>query len=196
MPSPSALRVARSELLLGADPAAKIARADGLVRAWLQADAAHRAVYIATAQAWDGRMRALIDGHRDSADEPRLVTVEEPTELAHALGLHSRPDTLIVVDCLTFWLTATLMQALVPDESDAYLAGERGGAVHLYDAVRACAGPLVLISHHGDAQHQPQHTDLASLLYTLDVLDQQAVGACERVTLMSGELPMLIKGAA
>ena len=34
-----------------------------------------------------------------------MVTVEEPLALAQAIAQHSRPDTLVVVDCLTLWLT-------------------------------------------------------------------------------------------
>ena len=33
-------------------------------------------------------------------------------ELAHAIGQHSRADTLVVVDCLTLWLTERLMPAV------------------------------------------------------------------------------------
>ncbi len=192
------LRVARSELVLGGTPEAKIDRADALAQAWLEAQASHRVVFIATAQSWDGQMRALIDRHhrRRAADARRQVCVEEPTELAHALGQHSRPDTLIVVDCLTFWLTATLMQALLPDESDAWMAGERPPAPALSDALRACAGPVVLIGQHAGTPPQPARRDLRAILQTLDSLDQQAVGACERVTLMAGGLPMLVKGLA
>lgn len=193
------LRVARSELVLGGEPSAKIARAEALANAWLDAGADHRSVYIVTAQSWDGEMRALIERHRPPAGVAarRMATVEEPTELAHALGLHSRPDTLIVVDCLTFWLTATLMQALVPDAADGSRAGERQPApITFPEAVQACAGPLVLISHHADPAAQPERAGLAALVRTLDTLDQQAVAACERVTLMSGGLPLLLKGLA
>lgn len=193
------LRVARSELVLGGEPPAKIARAEALAAAWLAAAPDHRAVYIATAQTWDGEMRSLIERPRPPAGSAarRMATVEEPTELAHALGLHSRPDTLIVVDCLTFWLTATLMQALVPDASEAHAQGRSPiPPITFPEAVQSCAGPLVLISHHADPQRQPARNDLASLVRTLDTLDQQAVAACERVTLMSGGLPMLIKGLA
>ena len=102
------LHVARSELVLGGQKSGKTARAESLAAAWLALDASHEAVYIATAQAWDDEMRERIARHRmDRAVRvPRMRTVEEPFALAHAIGSHSDPRTLVVVDCLTLWLTA------------------------------------------------------------------------------------------
>ena len=56
-------------------------------------------------------MRERIARHRRdrAARVPRMATVEEPLALAHAIGRHSRADTLVVVDCLTLWLTTLLM---------------------------------------------------------------------------------------
>ncbi|HSW18078.1 MAG TPA: bifunctional adenosylcobinamide kinase/adenosylcobinamide-phosphate guanylyltransferase [Ramlibacter sp.] len=192
------MRVARSELILGAEAAGKMARAEALAQAWVAAQPGRRAVYVDTAQGWDSQMRALIERHRDgSGAGGRMITVEEPTELAHALGAHSRPDTLIVVDCLTFWLTATLMQALEPDHSGDFSASDHARPpVRMFDAVRACAGPLVLVSHQLHVAPAIGRHDLNALLDTLDTLDQQAVGACERVTLMSAGMPLTLKEVA
>jgi adenosylcobinamide kinase / adenosylcobinamide-phosphate guanylyltransferase len=108
------LSIARSELILGGQKSGKTARAEMLAAAWLAQAPEHRAVYIATAQAWDEEMRDRIARHQRQRAErvPRMATLEEPLELAHAIGRHSRADTLIVVDCLTLWLTALLMPAV------------------------------------------------------------------------------------
>jgi adenosylcobinamide kinase/adenosylcobinamide-phosphate guanylyltransferase len=52
-------------------------------------------------------MRKRIARHRaDRAQRlPGVVTVEEPLALADAIRQHSAPGTLLVVDCLTLWLT-------------------------------------------------------------------------------------------
>jgi adenosylcobinamide kinase/adenosylcobinamide-phosphate guanylyltransferase len=80
------LHVARSELILGGQKSGKTARAESLAAAWLDRSPDHRAVYIATGQAWDEEMRERIARHRrDRAERvPRMETVEEPVELAHA----------------------------------------------------------------------------------------------------------------
>jgi len=184
--------VASSELILGAAASGKTCRVQALVDAWTAAAPRHQAVYIDTATSWDAEMRAFIDRQRSLGGASSRVRVEQPVELAHALGVHSRPDTLVVVDGLTFWLTATLMHALAPDGTDAWEAGLRP-PVRLSDAVRACAGPLVLVSSRLAAPPSAAQADLRSITDTLDEVDQQAVGVCERVTLMSAGLALTLK---
>jgi len=101
------LTVARSEFILGGQKSGKSRRAELLARQWISALPDHRAVLIATAQPWDDEMRARIARHQaDRAERvPGMVTVEEPLALAKAIVQHSRPNTLVVVDCLTLWLT-------------------------------------------------------------------------------------------
>jgi adenosylcobinamide kinase/adenosylcobinamide-phosphate guanylyltransferase len=190
------LRVARSELILGGQKSGKTRRAEDLAAAWLAQDAAHRAVYIATAQAWDEEMRERIARHRtDRAQRvPRMETVEEPHALAHAIGTHSRADTLIVVDCLTLWLTARLMPAR-PHSDPLAQAGE--GARHtIGDAIARCAGPIVLISNEIGQGVVPLGADARNFVDALGSLNQEAAAACERVTLMSAGLGLTLKDSA
>jgi len=212
------LRVARSELILGGQKSGKTARAESLAAVWLDESPQHRAVYIATAQAWDEEMRERIARHQRQRAErvPRMETVEEPRELAQAIGQHSRADTLIVVDCLTLWLTALLMPAVPhlgqpagphpsPPPAGEGISGSlplRGragvGAPHegIAAALRACAGPIVLISNEIGSGVIPMGQDTRAFVDALGGLNQQAAAACERVTLMSAGLPLVLKGSS
>lgn len=109
----NSLHIARSELILGGQKSGKSRRAEALAQCWLARSADHKAVLIATAQPWDLEMRQRIARHQ--ADRllrvPGMTTVEEPLQLARAIGAHSDANTLIVVDCLTLWLTNCLMPA-------------------------------------------------------------------------------------
>ncbi len=113
-----ALTLARSEFILGGQKSGKSRRAELLARDWLAQSTQHKAVLIATAQPWDDEMRERIARHqRDRAERvPGMTTVEEPLHLADAIQRHSQPDTLVVVDCLTLWLTNWLMP-IEPTES-------------------------------------------------------------------------------
>lgn len=106
-----AISLARSELILGGQKSGKSRRAERLAQAWLEGGNTHQAVLIATAQPWDEEMQARIARHQaDRAVRvPGMRTLEEPRQLAQAIRAHSRPDTLLVVDCLTLWLTNWLM---------------------------------------------------------------------------------------
>ncbi len=103
----SALSIARSELILGGQKSGKSRRAELLAQGWLAQHGDHRAVLVATAQPWDEEMRQRIARHQSdrAVRVPGMVTVEEPLDLAAALRQHSTPQTLLVVDCLTLWLT-------------------------------------------------------------------------------------------
>lgn len=98
-----ALRIARSELILGGQKSGKSRRAELLAQTWLGTSASHRAVLIATGQPGDEEMRQRI--HRHQADRALRVlgmeTVEEPLALAQTMTQYSRADTLVVVDCLS-----------------------------------------------------------------------------------------------
>lgn len=189
------LRVARSELVLGSGAGGRSARAEALARAWTSSGAGRQAVCIETTQSWDEELRGLVDRCRRQppGGTAQLPRVEEATELAHALGAHSRPDTLIVVDCLSFWLTASLMQAMGPEEAATPGTAARGRPLRMIDAVNACAGPLVLVSSRIESPRTVSPPDMARMVATLDTLEQQAALACERVTLMSGGLPLTLK---
>jgi adenosylcobinamide kinase / adenosylcobinamide-phosphate guanylyltransferase len=190
------LRVARSELILGGQKSGKTARAEALAAGWLAASPAHRAVYIATAQAWDAEMRERIARHRrDRAQRvPTMETVEEPTELARAIGAHSREDTLVVVDCLTLWLTARLLPAAGALHDTARAAPTDDPDTAIARAIATAKGPLVLVSNEIGLGVIPLGPENRAFVDTLGRLNQQAARACERVTLMAAGLPLLLKG--
>jgi adenosylcobinamide kinase/adenosylcobinamide-phosphate guanylyltransferase len=184
------LRVARSELILGGQKSGKTRHAEDLAAVWLSQDSAHRAIYIATAQAWDDEMRERIARRKmDRAQRvPRMETVEEAHELARAIGAHSRADTLIVVDCLTLWLTARLMAA--NEEAETVGGGE------IRAALSRCAGPVILISNEIGQGVVPPGPDARNFVDALGTLNQEAAAACERVTLMSAGLAITLKGSS
>ena len=111
------LTAARSEFILGGQKSGKSRRAELVARQWLDASPDHRAVLIASAQPWDDEMRERIARHQQDRAErvPGMATVEEPLALADAIVQHSRPNTLVVVDCLTLWLTNLRMPMEVDD---------------------------------------------------------------------------------
>lgn len=64
-------------------------------------------VFVATAQAWDDEMRQRIRRHQDDRP-PRFRTVEAPLGVPELVANPGAGDVLIV-DCLTLWLTNELL---------------------------------------------------------------------------------------
>lgn len=63
--------------------------------------------YIATAQALDSEMDQRIEHHRDRRPA-HWLTIEQPLQLAAAIE-QAPADALILVDCLTLWVTNCLL---------------------------------------------------------------------------------------
>jgi adenosylcobinamide kinase/adenosylcobinamide-phosphate guanylyltransferase len=185
--------VVRSTFILGGQRSGKSRRAEMLARQWIDVSPGHRALMIATGQAWDDEMRERIERHK--ADRalrvPGMATVEEPLALAEALTRHSDANTLIVVDCLTLWLTNLTMPAdpaqALP-EAAVIAAGE-----DLCAAIAAAPGPLVLVGNEIGLGVIPMGREVRAFVDALGRLNQQVAAACERVTLMAAGLPLTLK---
>ena len=188
------MNIARNELILGGQKSGKSRRAELLAREWLAQSPAHRAVLIATAQAWDDEMRARIARHqRERAERvPGLAPVEEPRDLAAALARHGAADTLVVSDCLTLWLTHWLMP--MDSESNRPPALDwQAQAAHFFEALAACPGPVVLVGNEIGLGVIPLGREVRAFVDALGTLNQRAAAACERVTLMAAGLPLILK---
>lgn len=75
-----------------------------------------RRVFIATAEPFDDEMRLRVARHaRERAD--RFATIEAPRELEAAIErLSASPPDVVVIDCLTLWLSNLLLADLREEE--------------------------------------------------------------------------------
>ena len=190
--------VARSELILGGQKSGKSRRAEQQAHTWLQQSPQHRAVMIATAQPWDDEMRERIARHRaDRAKRvPGMTTVEEPLHLAQVIGQYSTLHTLLVVDCLTLWLTNWMMPpegAVKDDEKSGQASQIQAPIAMLLEAIRAAPGPVVLVGNEIGLGVIPMGREVRAFVDALGSLNQSVAQACECVTLMAAGLPLRLK---
>ena len=170
------------ELILGGQKSGKSRAAESRAAAWL-ATPGHEALLVATAIAGDHEMAARIARHRlDRARRvPGLRTLEEPRALAPVLQAHGDAHRLLIVDCLTLWLT----NLLLPLEGPAVgAAGVDAATDELIDALRACRGPVVLVSNEIGLGVSPLSAEARRFIDALGTLHQRLAGVCEPVTLM------------
>ena len=188
-----------TELILGGQKSGKSRRAELLARDWLAQSADHRAVLIATGLAWDDEMRERIARHqRDRAERvPGLQTVEEPHDVAAALTRLSTPHTLLVVDCLTLWLTHWTMPVGVEtmnfEQKQALARDWKAQAAMFLEAVRKSPGPVVLVGNEIGLGVIPMGREVRAFVDALGTLNQQVAQVCPRVTLMAAGLPLTLK---
>ena len=192
------LTIARSELILGGQKSDKSRRAESLAAEWLAASPRHSALLMATAEAHDDEMRARIACHQaDRAQRvPNIQTLEEPHDLAAALAHCGGADTLIVVDCLTLWLTHWMFgQEENLEQKQALAHGWPAQAARFFEALEKAPGPVVLVGNEIGLGVIPLGSQVRAFVDALGLLNQQAAQACARVTLMAAGLPLHLKGA-
>ncbi|MEG1969545.1 MAG: bifunctional adenosylcobinamide kinase/adenosylcobinamide-phosphate guanylyltransferase [Burkholderiaceae bacterium] len=178
------------EFILGGQKSGKSRTAESRAGEWLAAPG-RAAVLIATAQPGDAEMAARIARHRSDrvARVPGLSTVEEPVQLAAAIARLSQPQTMVVVDCLTLWLTQLALPLAGEPATDAELEIARAD---LGRALIAAPGPVVLVSNEIGLGLSPLSPEARRFVDALGRLHQEVAAACERVTLMVAgcELPI------
>ena len=170
------------ELILGGQRSGKSAAAERRAAAWLQGAAA-QATFIATALAGDPEMRERIARHRvdRAARVPAMSTVEAPTALPDALRASSQAGRLVVIDCLTLWLTNLLMPMAGPAlDAQAWSRVEED----LVDALKAAPGPWVVVSNEIGLGLSPMSGEARRYVDALGRLHQRVAAVCDRVTLM------------
>jgi adenosylcobinamide kinase/adenosylcobinamide-phosphate guanylyltransferase len=94
--------------------------------------------FIATATAGDEEMAVRIARHRTERPQ-RWETIEEPLHLDAALA-RTREDALVIVDCLTLWVSNLLAAGAAEEEIDEH-------AAHAARRAAARAAPVVAVSN-------------------------------------------------
>src|SRR5687767_13128462 len=136
--------------------------------------------YVATAQALDDEMQHRIDRHR--AQRPvSWQTVEAPDQLAAAL--RAQPPAILLVDCLTLWLS----NALLLDFDEAAPTAP----VRRWDAERSAflqwlaqyRGVVLLVSNEVGSGIVPASALARRFQDEQGRLNQQVAALCDSVTL-------------
>lgn len=182
------------EFIMGGQRSGKSRRAEVLAQKWLAQNSSNAAVMVATAQAWDDELRLRISRHQADRAE-RVVgmqTVEEPYALGETIVRLSQAHTLIVVDCLTLWLTNFLMPMPIADQP----ASPRDTTLpiaNLLSAVKKAAGPVILVGNEIGMGVIPMGAEVRQFVDELGRLNQAVANACQRVTLMVAGHAMVVK---
>lgn len=180
------------ELLIGGQKSGKSRRAESMAAQWLAGAPERRALLLATAESGDEEMQRRIARHQQDRAErvPGLATQETGLDLALALRQYSRPDTLLIVDCLTLWLTRCLM----PLQPAAHPLPDMALILpQLTATLGSCPGPVILVSNEIGLGVIPLGRETRAFVDMLGSLNQQAAAACDKVTLMAAGLPLALK---
>ncbi len=138
--------------------------------------------YLATATAGDAEMTARIAHHR-ARRGPDWRVVEEPLDLVGALDRNAAQGNMVLVDCLTLWLS-NLMFA----ERDIEREAER-----LCAWLTAAPGPVVLVSNEVGLGLVPETALGRSFRDAQGRLNQQVAAVVTEVAFVAAGLPLWLK---
>ncbi|UOG92762.1 MAG: bifunctional adenosylcobinamide kinase/adenosylcobinamide-phosphate guanylyltransferase [Candidatus Thiothrix sulfatifontis] len=147
--------------------------------------AACEVIYIATAQAHDAEMHARIAHHRTSRPA-HWQTVEEPIALAATLQRYATPGRLLLVDCLTLWLTNLLCST-----DTECLARETQA---LLTCLPRLPADLLLVSNEVGLGVVPLGELTRRYVDHAGQLHQQLAAQADTVIFMVAGLPQVLKG--
>lgn len=171
--------MAAHQLIVGGQRSGKSRHAEALALRWLRAAPTHRVSMLATATAHDDEMQARIASHR--ADRPAgFATLEEPLHLSRALAAADAPGLLIVVDCLTLWLTNWLM----PFEAAPDLSGWQQERARLMALLPGLQARVLFVSNEVGWGLSPMSSELRHYVDELGWLNQAIAARCADLTLM------------
>lgn len=179
------------ELIIGGAKSGKSRTAERRALDWLANGPQRSATLVATSfpgeVTGDLEMVERIARHRtDRALRiPALQTVEAPSHLGRTVRALDAPDRIILVDCLTLWLTQCLMP---PDCATGDLAlptlSWEQEQEELLDALRLSSAPVVLVTNEIGLGVMPMSREARSFVDALGVLHQTVAERCASVTLM------------
>lgn len=178
-------------LVLGGARCGKSAHAESLAAA-----SGKEVIYIATAQAGDGEMAARIARHRQQRNQT-WTTVEEQIALGAAVARWSGPGRLVLVDCLTIWLSNLLFseQKNFPEIGEiippACFQKER---VDFLQSLEQAAGDVILVSNEVGMGVIPQGAISRWFVDEAGRLNQAVAARCERALWVAAGLPLVLKG--
>jgi adenosylcobinamide kinase / adenosylcobinamide-phosphate guanylyltransferase len=159
------------------------------------------AVYIATAQIYDEEMKQRMELHqkRREAADYKWQSIVEPYELASLLCKLNERETapIVLVDCLTLWLTNWLLKGL----GDRVLEQELPRLQQLLEeqlqqfkqALTEYRGTVIMVTNEVGAGIVPEYPLGRVYRDWAGMMNQQIAELCDQVFLVTAGIPLELK---
>jgi len=146
-----------------------------------------RKFFVATGQALDHEMTARIEFHRTTRP-PDFQTVEEPVQLVAALQKLDQSADLVVLDCLTLWIS-NLMQLHAADDGPVLAEADKLAAT----LKRAPFASIVVTDEVGSGIVPTDHAESRQFRDLLGWTNQKIAAVADQVLLMVAGYPLKLK---
>lgn len=139
-------------------------------------------IYLATGRAFDEEMIERIEVHQERRGR-EWKTVEEPLALVDALQQSSHPGRIILVDCLTLWITNLMM-------AEANVEKEATALVRFLDELKV---PVVFVSNEVGLGVVPDNKMAREFVDLSGLVHQDIARAANHVYFVHAGFPQKLK---
>jgi adenosylcobinamide kinase/adenosylcobinamide-phosphate guanylyltransferase len=141
--------------------------------------------YLATAQALDAEMVARIEHHRQRRGSA-WDTYEEPLAVAELVHKLSGRYDVVLLDCVTLWLSNIMARTRSIDEIDARI-------VELISAMKAFSGTCIIVSNEVGLGIVPDNTLARQFRDVAGIANQKFALAANDAYFLASGIPLQIK---
>jgi adenosylcobinamide kinase / adenosylcobinamide-phosphate guanylyltransferase len=158
-------------------------------------------LFVATATAGDAEMAERITRHR-AQRPPDWRTLEEPVRLLNSIRASAQPGDVVLVDCLTLWVSNIIVETIGPEQEADSLPGETWRAIEtsivdeahaLAPAARDRGLTLMLISNEVGLGVVPATSLGRRYRDILGRVNQAVASVADSVVLMVAGLPVDVR---
>lgn len=139
---------------------------------------------IATATAGDAEMAARIARHKAERDKS-WETIEQPISVRAAIRNAARPDRIVLVDCLTLWISNLMHEGR---DIEIEIQG-------LVGTLHIAAGPVIIVTNEVGLGIVPDNALARAFRDNLGRANQVVAAAADVVLFMVAGIPLVLKGA-
>jgi len=143
-------------------------------------------LFLATAQAFDEEMRLRIEKHREQRGD-RWDTLEEPVHLGKALKPVRDSYNIIIVDCLTVWMSNLLMKYSDQGEKLLEIIDD------FFLSIKEIDGTLIVVSNEVGMGIVPDNKLARDYRDQLGFLNQRMARRADEVYALLSGIPVRIK---
>ena len=174
-------------LILGGARSGKSSYAESLAKDFSNKGVGDKVIYVATATADDKEMETRISYHKKNRP-PEWLLVEEPFLLSSIVNQHKDSKNILLIDCLTLWLSNWLCKKVDPQQSNW---DEESN--HFLESLIKSSSTIFIVSNEVGSGIVPMGELTREFSDKAGWLNQKVASVADKVTLVVAGLPVELK---
>ncbi|MBW1835946.1 MAG: bifunctional adenosylcobinamide kinase/adenosylcobinamide-phosphate guanylyltransferase [Deltaproteobacteria bacterium] len=142
-------------------------------------------IFIATCQPHDEEMKKRVARHQKERD-PSWKTLESPVLVPQTIIANSHEENVILVDCLTLWVSNLMLAEKDMDEISEHLQ-------RLTQSIQKARCPVILVSNEVGTGIVPENRLARHFRDAVGFANQKVADCCDKVVWMVAGIPVKIK---